>query len=93
MAALKFAHIKTGDILFTIIYGALVGALNIPVVYGLLFHLEIDSSPFRSPWVKHILGRLPALALLTLVNYGANWILTYTVDEVVKIQTVAGCKL
>jgi hypothetical protein len=92
LAALKFAHIKTGDLLFGLIYGGLIGVLNIPVIYGLLFHVPVDYPRLKSRWVKHIVGRLPGIALITFANYGINWVITYTVDAIVKVQTIVSCK-
>ncbi len=85
LAALKFAHIKTGNLLFGLIYGGLISVLNFPVLYGLLFHVPVDYPRVKSQWVKHIIGRLPAVVLLSFVNYGINWVITYIVDAIVKI--------
>jgi hypothetical protein len=103
LAALRFASVKTGNSLFDIIYGVLIGLLNIPIVYGLVFHIEIDYSNLKlswakhvigwitrqkSPWVKYLIFRVPVLVLVGFVNGVMVRLITYIVNEIVKVQSV-----
>jgi hypothetical protein len=92
LAALKYAYLKTDNKMFILIYGGFISVLNIPVIYGLLFHVPINYPSLKSSWVNHILGRLPGIALITFTNYGVNWVITYAVDTIVKVQTIVSCK-
>ena|ERR1700730_15871089 len=92
LAALKFAHVKTGDVVFIIIYAALAGLLNWPVFYSVVFHVHIDYLRSKSLLADRIIGRLPGIAILLTANYCANWAITYAVNEIVKVQATIACK-
>jgi hypothetical protein len=90
LAALKFAYVKTNHTLFFIIYIILLCLWTFPLGTSLFFQLDIPW--FNSALLKRVLGRLPAMAIILSITLVLNWVLSYTVDEIVDIQLTANCK-
>jgi hypothetical protein len=58
-----------------------------------VFHVLFDLLQSKYPRVlDRILGRLPSVLVLTVANYGVNWLVNYLAGEIVKVQTVVTYK-